>query len=152
MLRTLPPSAQCGHSQQVEISSVAWRDWETGRESDFAGVNCGAFYYDDGGVATTTSSACILGGGSGDTIATGVNITEGCKNALASVCYTVSTFRYLGNSQMRCRLYVHIVLFLPRRRCGKPVATYISKTLFDVRELDRPGASCKVGAFFQFHS
>ncbi|CAN0403321.1 unnamed protein product [Pylaiella littoralis] len=74
----------------VEVSSVKWRDWDTGQESDFADVNCGAFYYEEGGAATNASSACILGGGGGDTIATGVNVTAGCKNALASTCYTIS--------------------------------------------------------------
>lgn len=75
---------------------MKWRDWDTGQESDFADVNCGAFYYEEGGAATNASSACILGGGGGDTIATGVNVTAGCKNALASTCYTVSTHRTLN--------------------------------------------------------
>lgn len=92
------------HAQQVEMSSVTWRDWDTGQESDFAEVNCGAFYYDGDAAGTTaaattasstaptTGSACVLGGEGGATIASGVNVTEGCKNALASVCYTVSTY------------------------------------------------------------
>lgn len=88
----------------MELSSVTWRDWDTGDETDFADVNCEAFYYDAGvGAGTTapatttatsstaTSSACILGGRDGETIASGVGVEEGCKNALVSVCYTVST-------------------------------------------------------------
>lgn len=91
--------------KQVEISSVSWRDWDTGEETDFAEINCEAFYYDgDGGVgagtpapaaatatsSTTMSSACVLGGRGGETIASAVGVEEGCKNALASICYTVS--------------------------------------------------------------
>lgn len=78
--------------RQVEISSIAWRDWNTGQETDFTDVNCGVFYY-DGAVAdtVTTNSACILGGGTGETVASATDVSDGCKNALASVCYTVST-------------------------------------------------------------
>lgn len=102
------------HNDQVEISSVTWRDWDTGEETEFAEVNCGAFYYDEeagaaagtpapamatatatvtSSATTTTSSACTLGGTGGETIASAVGgVGEGCKNALASVCYTVSTY------------------------------------------------------------
>lgn len=73
----------------MEISSTTWRDWDTGRETDFAEVNCGAFYF-DGTAVGSTNSACLLGGGSGETTASAANATEGCKNALASICYTVS--------------------------------------------------------------
>lgn len=83
------PSGSRSTNEQVEISSVTWRDWDTGEEADFAGVNCGAFYY-DGGVGAGTTTACILGGSGGETIASGVDVEEGCKNALASICYTVS--------------------------------------------------------------
>ncbi|CAM9689480.1 unnamed protein product, partial [Scytosiphon promiscuus] len=71
----------------VEISSTTWRDWDTGRETDFAEVNCGAFYID--GTAAGSTSSCIMGGGDGDTILSAANPVEGCKNALASICYTV---------------------------------------------------------------
>lgn len=74
---------------QVEITSTTWRDWDTGNEVDFTDANCGTFYY--GGADTETLyPACILGGGGGETVATSTNATVGCKNALASVCYTVS--------------------------------------------------------------
>lgn len=102
----------------MEVSSVTWRDWNTGEETDFAEVNCGAFYYDDGvevGTAatatttttssTTTSSACILGGSGGETIASGVDVEEGCKNALASVCYTVSGLSRIPPVAPGCSLF-----------------------------------------------
>lgn len=76
---------------QVEITSTTWRDWDTGQESDFTDANCGAFYYD--GASTATSyPTCVLGGESGETVAASTNATTGCKNALASICYTVSTW------------------------------------------------------------
>ncbi|CAM9472724.1 unnamed protein product [Ectocarpus fasciculatus] len=80
-----------GEYTAVEISSVTWRDWDTGQETDFTDVNCGVFYY-DGAVAdtVTTNSACILGGGTGETVASATDVSDGCKNALASVCYTVT--------------------------------------------------------------
>ena len=92
-----PRSAGAHDNHQVEVSSVTWRDWDTGQESNFAGVNCDAFYYGGAGAAATAtatstatlSSACVLGGTAGETIASGVGVEEGCKNALASVCYTV---------------------------------------------------------------
>lgn len=76
---------------QVEISSVTWRDWNTGEETDFAEANCGTFYF-DGDPSGTTNSACALGGSGGETVASAANATEGCKNALASVCYTVREY------------------------------------------------------------
>lgn len=108
------------YAAQVEISSTTWRDWDTGQETDFTGVNCTAFYY--GGVDTaTTYSACVLGGGSGDTIASSANATEGCKNALSSVCYTVSLFGHTNSRFARvaplrlawrvCGLSFHCVAF-----------------------------------------
>ncbi|CAM9292145.1 unnamed protein product, partial [Hapterophycus canaliculatus] len=77
-----------GEYTPVEISSTTWRDWDTGLETDFAEANCGAFYF-DGNAAGSTDSACILGGGSGEAIDSVTNPTEGCKNALASICYTI---------------------------------------------------------------
>eukprot|EP00752_Nemacystus_decipiens_P014257 g12678.t1 len=104
------PISVAGQYTPVEISSVTWRDWDTGEETDFAEVNCEAFYYDGGLEAgtpapaaspatatatsstttTTTRSACILGGRGGETMASAVGVEEGCKNALVSVCYTIS--------------------------------------------------------------
>lgn len=78
------------NKNKVEVSSVTWRDWDTGQESDFAGVNCDAFYYDGAGAAGAgATSDCVLGGIGGVNVASGAGAEEGCKNALASVCYTV---------------------------------------------------------------
>lgn len=77
------------HHPQVEISSTTWLDWDTGQESAFADVNCGTFYY-GGADATATYSNCSIGGGSGANVSTATNTSEGCKNSLSSVCYTVS--------------------------------------------------------------
>ncbi|CAM9721871.1 unnamed protein product, partial [Laminaria digitata] len=72
----------------VEISSTTWLDWDTGQESPFTDVNCGAFYH--GGAGNTTSySNCTLGGGSGVKASSATNTPEGCKNSLSSVCYTI---------------------------------------------------------------
>lgn len=74
----------------MEVSSVTWRDWETGQESDFTGVNCDAFYYDGAGASGAgASSSCVLGGAGGETVASAAGVEEGCKNALTSACYTV---------------------------------------------------------------
>eukprot|EP00903_Cladosiphon_okamuranus_P006338 g6208.t2 len=43
------PVVVAGEYTSVEISSVTWRDWDTGEETDFTEVNCEAFYYDGGG-------------------------------------------------------------------------------------------------------
>lgn len=74
----------------MEISSTTWRDWDTGQESDFADANCGTFYYAETD-ASTSYATCVVGGGGGNVVGTSSNVTDGCKNALASVCYTVST-------------------------------------------------------------
>eukprot|EP00904_Undaria_pinnatifida_P007560 jgi/Undpi1/3934/HiC_scaffold_16.g07302.m1 len=72
----------------VEISSTTWLDWDTGQESEFDYVNCGAFYYGGAG-ASTVYSNCSMGGGSANVSTAVTNTTEGCKNALSSVCYTI---------------------------------------------------------------
>lgn len=64
-------------------------------------VNCGVYYY-DGAVAdtVTTNSACILGGSTGETVASATDVSDGCKNALASVCFTVSTCQVVLSSHL----------------------------------------------------
>lgn len=99
---------------QVKISSTVWRDWETGEEHDFSDVNCATFYYDPSDATAPqllSFSGCLIGGGGGDTLGTTRNetVTAGCKNALASVCYTV---RLEMKSYHRTRIMLVVVVVL----------------------------------------
>ncbi|CAM9640361.1 unnamed protein product, partial [Phaeothamnion confervicola] len=86
---TSAPSASGGTGGYVPVtvSSVTWRDWDTGAEFDFSdGYNCDAFYFD----GSDASSSCTVGTAAGSSAAlSNATVAAGCVNALVGACYTV---------------------------------------------------------------
>jgi tectonic-1/3 len=80
-----------GDWSAITITTITYRDWATGVESDFtAAHNCDAFWFaGPGETPNTGTAACMLG--TGVTIgATATTAAAACYNALIEACYTIT--------------------------------------------------------------